>query len=92
MTAALRDMLWDRIVSHLLSIDDSIKQAWLQSFTAQQKIELPATPSAGYRGVNWEQVREMAAANIEIGAHTRTHPSLGRISEAQLQYEVAGCC
>jgi peptidoglycan/xylan/chitin deacetylase (PgdA/CDA1 family) len=87
---ALRDTLWERIVNYLLSIEDSSKQAWLQAFTAQQKIQLPATPCAGYRSVNWEQVREMAAANIEMGAHTRTHPSLGRISEARLQDEVQG--
>lgn len=90
LNAARRDMLWERIVNHLLSIDDSTKQAWLQSFADRQRIELPATPVAGYRGVNWEQVREMATANIEIGAHTRNHPSLGMIGETRLQHEIEG--
>jgi len=90
LNSPLRDRLWERIVSYLLIIDESIKQAWLQSFTTRQEVELPATPPAGYRGVNWEQVREMTAANIEMGAHTRTHPSLGMLGEAQLPYEIAG--
>jgi peptidoglycan/xylan/chitin deacetylase (PgdA/CDA1 family) len=36
-----------------------------------------------------EQLREMAEAGIEIGAHTRTHPVLSRITDpAELQDEV----
>jgi peptidoglycan/xylan/chitin deacetylase (PgdA/CDA1 family) len=36
-----------------------------------------------------EEIRTMAAAGIEIGAHTYTHPNLARITDtAQLRYEV----
>jgi peptidoglycan/xylan/chitin deacetylase (PgdA/CDA1 family) len=39
---------------------------------------------------NLEQLKAMQAAGIEIGAHTRSHPDLGRISdEARLRDEVA---
>ena len=34
-----------------------------------------------------EQLREMAAAGVEIGAHTRTHPDLGRIEDKQQLFE-----
>jgi len=37
-----------------------------------------------------EQVRELAAAGFEIGAHTRTHPHLTDLDEAALENEVAG--
>jgi peptidoglycan/xylan/chitin deacetylase (PgdA/CDA1 family) len=30
-----------------------------------------------------EQLRELAAAGVEIGAHTRTHPDLGAIDDPQ---------
>ena len=33
------------------------------------------------------QLRELAAAGIEIGAHTRTHPHLGRIDDADERYD-----
>ncbi|HYQ71555.1 MAG TPA: polysaccharide deacetylase family protein [Gammaproteobacteria bacterium] len=86
----LRSRLWDDIVDYLLGIEDAAKQVWLESFRTRQKVELPATPPACFRGVSWEQVREMATANIEMGAHTRTHPSLGRVTEEQLHDEVTG--
>jgi len=38
-----------------------------------------------------EQVRQMAAAGIEIGAHTRTHADLGRIEDVErLEDEIIG--
>jgi peptidoglycan/xylan/chitin deacetylase (PgdA/CDA1 family) len=38
-----------------------------------------------------DQIRELAMAGVEIGAHTRTHPDLGRIRDsARLYDEVAG--
>jgi peptidoglycan/xylan/chitin deacetylase (PgdA/CDA1 family) len=36
------------------------------------------------------QVREMAAAGVSIGAHTRTHPDLRRCDPAELEEEVRG--
>jgi peptidoglycan/xylan/chitin deacetylase (PgdA/CDA1 family) len=39
-------------------------------------------------GMSWTQVREMHGAGIEIGAHTRTHPSLSRVSEAEAAEEI----
>ena len=86
----LRDRLWEHIVSHLLSIEEPAKQEWMQSFQARQEVELPVAPPDNFRAVSWEQAREMAAANIEMGAHTRTHPSLGKVSEEQLRDEVEG--
>jgi peptidoglycan/xylan/chitin deacetylase (PgdA/CDA1 family) len=37
-----------------------------------------------------EQIRALAAAGVEIGAHTRTHPDLGRIKcESRMKEEIA---
>jgi len=38
-----------------------------------------------------EQLREMAAAGIEIGGHTRSHADAGRLSGDELVREIAGC-
>jgi len=86
----LKEILWERIVAFLLSVKDSRKQLWLEEFTLRQRIHVPVAPTIDYRAVTWDQVREMTAANIEMGAHTRTHPSLGMISSMQLKYEIQG--
>ena len=86
----MREKLWERIVAYLLSIEESRKQLWIEEFTERQGVNVPRVPTTQYSAVTWEQVREMAAANIEIGAHTRTHPSLGMISTSRLQYEITG--
>ena len=42
--------------------------------------------------MSWEQVRQLAAAGMELGGHTRTHPILLRITDRSvLRAEIAGC-
>lgn len=38
--------------------------------------------------LSWPQLREMAAAGMEIGCHTYSHPSLRRLSEAAAEDEM----
>lgn len=38
-----------------------------------------------------EQLRKMAAADVEIGGHTRSHADAGRLSGNELVQEIAGC-
>ena len=37
------------------------------------------------------ELREMRAAGMDIGAHTRSHPNLASLSEARLDEEIGGC-
>ena len=37
----------------------------------------------------WNQIREAAAAGVEIGAHSHAHPQLDQITPSQLQDELA---
>ena len=42
--------------------------------------------------MSWEQVRQLAAAGMELGGHTRTHPILSRITDRSVLHdEIAGC-
>lgn len=41
--------------------------------------------------LGWEQLRAIAAAGFELGAHTRTHPDLRRLDGAALRDELEGC-
>lgn len=38
--------------------------------------------------LNWDEVRQLAAWNFEIGSHTVTHPDLGQVSEEQVRREL----
>jgi peptidoglycan/xylan/chitin deacetylase (PgdA/CDA1 family) len=43
-----------------------------------------------YPWMSWDQVRELSRRGFEIGAHTRTHPDLGRLDGAAAWDEMAG--
>ena len=47
-------------------------------------------PFGNYRFMDWDQVRELARAGIEIGAHTINHPILSRIPIDEAGAEVLG--
>lgn len=40
--------------------------------------------------MNWDQVRQLAAEGFEIGAHTQTHPDLGKIDGDEAEKEIVG--
>lgn len=40
------------------------------------------------RMLDWEQVRELAAAGLEIGGHSHSHPPLDRLTDAALEAEL----
>lgn len=40
--------------------------------------------------MTWDQVRSLSDKGFEIGAHTRTHADLGRLSEAEAREEILG--
>lgn len=41
--------------------------------------------------LDWDQVRELAAAQVEIGAHSHTHPQLDQLDEDTLRHELIHC-
>jgi peptidoglycan/xylan/chitin deacetylase (PgdA/CDA1 family) len=43
-----------------------------------------------YPMLNWAQVEEMSQAGVSFGAHSRTHPDLTCLTEAELMDEIIG--
>ncbi|WP_052229826.1 polysaccharide deacetylase family protein [Streptomyces sp. CT34] len=41
--------------------------------------------------LGWDEIRELAAAGVEIGGHSHRHPSLDGVGEERLWQEVARC-
>ena len=48
-------------------------------------------PVEGRRFLNWNEAHEMAAAGMEMGAHTHTHPILGRLPVEEQRWELTEC-
>lgn len=51
-------------------------------------LELDLDLRPGARPMTWEQVREMAANGIEMGAHTVTHPILSTLPDQVQDFEI----
>lgn len=49
---------------------------------------VPASCQPPRSALNWSEVREMAAANIEFGSHTCSHPILSRLEDDELKHEL----
>jgi peptidoglycan/xylan/chitin deacetylase (PgdA/CDA1 family) len=77
---------------------------WLDNHThalpVLSRLGIPATffvvsgPMAGVaseRRMTPAMLRELVAAGMEIGAHTRTHPDLASLPEELLDWEIGGC-
>lgn len=77
-----------RINSILKLMPDEIKDEMIESIAASLGVELPAAPPPEYGPITWEQAREMDAADVEIGSHTRTHSILTNIDGERLRREL----
>lgn len=42
------------------------------------------------RLLDWPEIRQLNAGGIEFGVHTRTHPDLTKMSEPEIESEIAG--
>ncbi|MGW8633188.1 polysaccharide deacetylase family protein [Streptomyces sp. NPDC055793] len=89
----------------LITFDDGYEGVHRHALPALAKHGFPATlfVSTGWlRGpydtggaldtmLDWDQVRELAAAGVEIGGHSHTHPQLDRLGEERLRFELIHC-
>ncbi|CAM5229007.1 polysaccharide deacetylase family protein [Streptomyces aurantiogriseus] len=89
----------------LITFDDGYEGVHRHALPALAKHGFPATlfVSTGWiRGaydtgggldtmLDWQQVRELADAGVEIGGHSHTHPQLDQIGDATLRAELTRC-
>ena len=97
--ASLRTVVVGQIPQELgdpffsLTFDDGCLSDYTEAFPALRELGMRATffvvPTlVGAPGhVSWAQLREMAAAGMEIGSHSLTHPFLHRLDAAGLRHE-----
>lgn len=85
-----RQKIFERLVAYLLGVADKQKHRFLQSLASHWNLEIPEKPPKNARPVTWEQLAEMQSEGLEVGGHTVTHPSLGRVSLDQAREEILG--
>lgn len=78
---------WE-IVCYLRSITDTARQQWCADF--ERRMRLPMGLLEG-RMLDWNQIRTMHRNGISFGAHTMSHPSVGRLEPAAFPYEFSHC-
>lgn len=86
-----RRSLWKQLIAHLLSLPDSEKHQQIARLYQAFDMTLPEQAPAGFEAMTWDQLSEVQEAGIEVGGHTRTHPSLGQVSHQQAREEIQGC-
>ncbi|MGA4842909.1 polysaccharide deacetylase family protein [Streptomyces sp. G45] len=89
----------------LITFDDGYEGVHRHAFPVLAKHGFPSTlfvTTGWLRGaydtgggldtmLSWRQVRELAAAGVEIGGHSHTHPQLDQLGDDALWFEVARC-
>ncbi|CAK8725058.1 hypothetical protein GMJAKD_15495 [Candidatus Electrothrix aarhusensis] len=80
---------WKTFSDYCIQARDDVKFETLAKLEKTLDVILPKSPPDEYAAVSWEQLREMAANNIEIGSHTCNHPILSKINMSKLEEEIA---
>ncbi|MFC9230770.1 polysaccharide deacetylase family protein [Streptomyces decoyicus] len=89
----------------LITFDDGYEGVYRHALPALARHGFPATlfVSTGWlRGpydtggaldtmLDWDQVRKLAAAGVEIGGHSHSHPQLDGLGDTRLRHEVLRC-
>ena len=85
-----------------ITFDDGYQDFYINAYPFFRKHKLPATVfvATGYVGkewplvkshpkmLTWDQVEEISENNIEIGAHTTTHPNLQQMNPREAENEI----
>lgn len=88
---ARRSGIWKQLIEHALSLPDNDKHEFISILASELGLIFPKEIPDAFVPLSWNELREMQESGIEIGGHTVTHPSLGRVSQAQARSEIFGC-
>lgn len=83
--------VWQNVVNVFLSVPNQDRLLGLENLAKRCGVVLPKTVPEKYAACDWEQLKEMQDAGIEIGGHTVSHPSLGHMAPAEAQWELEQC-
>ena len=85
---AERRRIADTLLERVKRSDDATQQAAIMRL--QREWNMPCVPHPDCHPMNWDQLREMQAAGMEIGSHGVDHRMLAKLPQAELVREIAG--
>jgi peptidoglycan/xylan/chitin deacetylase (PgdA/CDA1 family) len=88
---ATRDAAWERIADRCLPLSSRAREGAIATLAQELGVALPAVPSDDYAAMNWNDLRGIDPALVEVGAHTRTHPILSRCDSPEQESEISQC-
>jgi peptidoglycan/xylan/chitin deacetylase (PgdA/CDA1 family) len=71
-----RRAAWGEIADRLLDLPAGARDMEIECLARHLGVECPAAPTAEFRSMSWEQVRDAAARGVTIGAHSSAHDAL----------------
>lgn len=83
-----RSEVWWPIVLQMLRVKNQDRIDCIHKLQESLGVKLPIIPPARYAPCNWDQLKEMQSAGIEIGGHSVTHPSLGSLEPIDARHEI----
>lgn len=83
-----RDLMptYRRLVAIAKSLSHADAMTWLDEMTAASDLRTGSL----HQILGWQELRQLASAGATLAAHSRNHPRLDRLSDAELADEVAG--
>jgi peptidoglycan/xylan/chitin deacetylase (PgdA/CDA1 family) len=84
-----RRRAWNDLCRYCIRQRDDDKHAFLRALEQRSPSRVPDTLPAAFAPCTWDELEEMSAASIEIGAHSMTHPILSKVDPETLWWEVS---
>jgi peptidoglycan/xylan/chitin deacetylase (PgdA/CDA1 family) len=82
----------NQVFDALLTVNNDERLNRMDVLSKMLGVELPPSPPLKLSPLSWAEIREMASNGVTFGAHTRTHPILSRLDDADaLREEIEGC-
>jgi peptidoglycan/xylan/chitin deacetylase (PgdA/CDA1 family) len=83
-----RLLLADKLNSQLKQLPEGLKNTYIHRIAEKLEVGIPPLPAPEYGPISWDEALEMQKNNVQIEAHTVTHPILPNIDLPHLESEL----
>ena len=74
------------ICAQVKGVPNNTRVAFIRKLPELFQVDLPAVAPPEYAALHWDEIRTLAKAGMEFGAHTVTHPILPNVEDPESVY------